>query len=118
MIRKVRKKIRRSRFSRLVALAVAIPCFPLFLVCVHWGMRGGFHLWRTLVDNTFQAGNSFYVLVLANVGTLALAYVASRLVYDKLRWKHVEPDGTHCCWCGYNLTGNISGVCPECGQAR
>lgn len=21
------------------------------------------------------------------------------------------------CWhCGYNLTGNISGVCPECGQ--
>ena len=20
--------------------------------------------------------------------------------------------------CGYNLTGNVSGVCPECGQAR
>jgi len=21
----------------------------------------------------------------------------------------------HCQKCGYNLTGNVSGVCPECG---
>lgn len=23
----------------------------------------------------------------------------------------------HCVGCGYNLTGNVSGVCPECGKA-
>ena len=23
----------------------------------------------------------------------------------------------HCQHCGYNLTGNVSGVCPECGEA-
>ncbi|MDM8005534.1 MAG: hypothetical protein QUV05_05210 [Phycisphaerae bacterium] len=23
----------------------------------------------------------------------------------------------HCPKCGYNLTGNVSGVCPECGEA-
>ena len=23
----------------------------------------------------------------------------------------------HCLKCGYNLTGNVSGVCPECGTA-
>ncbi|MFH1746134.1 MAG: hypothetical protein ABIG44_03715 [Planctomycetota bacterium] len=23
----------------------------------------------------------------------------------------------HCRKCGYNLTGNVSGVCPECGEA-
>ena len=23
----------------------------------------------------------------------------------------------HCVHCGYNLTGNVSGVCPECGTA-
>jgi len=23
----------------------------------------------------------------------------------------------HCRKCGYNLTGNVSGVCPECGTA-
>jgi hypothetical protein len=22
----------------------------------------------------------------------------------------------HCQKCGYNLTGNVSGVCPECGE--
>jgi len=22
----------------------------------------------------------------------------------------------HCQTCGYNLTGNVSGVCPECGE--
>jgi hypothetical protein len=22
----------------------------------------------------------------------------------------------HCRQCGYNLTGNLSGVCPECGE--
>jgi hypothetical protein len=23
-----------------------------------------------------------------------------------------------CVWCGYDLTGNESGVCPECGAVR
>jgi hypothetical protein len=27
------------------------------------------------------------------------------------------PDKTPRCDCGYNLTGNISGICPECGKA-
>jgi hypothetical protein len=27
----------------------------------------------------------------------------------------LDPDVPHCTRCGYNLTGNVSGVCPECG---
>lgn len=27
-----------------------------------------------------------------------------------------RPKPGHCGSCGYNLTGNLSGVCPECGQ--
>jgi hypothetical protein len=27
------------------------------------------------------------------------------------------PRSGHCESCGYNLTGNISGICPECGRA-
>ena len=30
------------------------------------------------------------------------------------RWRR-PPEG-HCQTCGYNLTGNVSGVCPECGE--
>ena len=29
-----------------------------------------------------------------------------------------RPGPGHCQKCGYDLTGNVSGVCPECGQAR
>ncbi len=28
-----------------------------------------------------------------------------------------RPKAGHCKSCGYNLTGNVSGVCPECGTA-
>ncbi len=28
-----------------------------------------------------------------------------------------RPAGGHCVECGYNLTGNVSGRCPECGTA-
>jgi len=31
-------------------------------------------------------------------------------------WRRRRPEG-HCPSCGYNLTGNSSGVCPECGAA-
>ena len=27
-----------------------------------------------------------------------------------------DPRGIYCTTCGYNLTGNVSGICPECGQ--
>lgn len=29
--------------------------------------------------------------------------------------ENVPPEG-HCEHCGYDLTGNVSGVCPECGR--
>lgn len=35
-----------------------------------------------------------------------------RTVYQ--RWRHRMPPGT-CTKCGYDLTGNVSGRCPECG---
>jgi hypothetical protein len=35
------------------------------------------------------------------------------LVYRATQFMLVRP--TWMCRCGYNLTGNVSGVCPECG---
>ena len=35
-----------------------------------------------------------------------------------LVWRVGRPYPTnHCRTCGYNLTGNVSGRCPECGEA-
>jgi len=31
-------------------------------------------------------------------------------------WRVLADEGIPCCTsCGYNLTGNVSGICPECG---
>ena len=32
-------------------------------------------------------------------------------------WRRRRPRTGHCVTCGYNLKGNVSGVCPECGTA-
>ena len=33
-----------------------------------------------------------------------------------LWWRDRRPPKDHCQNCGYDLTGNVSGVCPECGN--
>jgi hypothetical protein len=54
----------------------------------------------------------------AIVMTLLWGSVALSVV---LRWQHVRlrlrGDYPQCAGCGYNLTGNVSRVCPECGCA-
>jgi hypothetical protein len=42
-------------------------------------------------------------------------FVAIPTAYLFWRDRRRIPPG-HCQTCGYNLTGNVSGVCPECGQ--
>jgi hypothetical protein len=43
-------------------------------------------------------------------GLPALAWLLARLLRRRLR-------PGHCAGCGYNLRGNVSGVCPECGRS-
>ena len=65
-----------------------------------WNSRGGrasVQQWRFVVP-------LWYLLVLAVIPTVYLFRRAG---------KFVLPD--HCRACGYNLTGNVSGICPECG---
>lgn len=45
-----------------------------------------------------------------------IAYLPARWVYLAATFKHFS-DGIHCEGCGYDLTGNRSGRCPECGRA-
>jgi hypothetical protein len=45
---------------------------------------------------------------------LVVIYPAVALARGPIRRWHRRRRGS-CVACGYNLTGNVSGVCPECG---
>ena len=48
---------------------------------------------------------------------MLMVYWAAEMVLRLLHRPVVvlECVGRHCYVCGYDLTGNVSGVCPECG---
>lgn len=48
---------------------------------------------------------------------LSSAIGAAGLVFLSARIDRALRPEPHCRKCGYNLTGNVSGACPECGQA-
>jgi hypothetical protein len=43
-------------------------------------------------------------------------YLLARSAFFLLRRRRIPGDEPFCANCGYNLTGNVSGVCPECGE--
>ncbi len=49
----------------------------------------------------------YYITVAMHVGFIWLVF----------RYNHPESDANVCRECDYDLTGNVSGVCPECGAA-
>lgn len=52
----------------------------------------------------------------AEIGCVVLmSYWASRCVYRVLAGPMLEYKDDCCDRCFYNLTGNVSGICPECG---
>jgi predicted amidophosphoribosyltransferase len=46
---------------------------------------------------------------------LPSAILPTVVLYRLARSLVSAPHDGHCSGCGYNLTGNTSGVCPECG---
>jgi len=51
------------------------------------------------------------------ISLCALAYVAFRRPSAKEALRNYAADPRHCGRCEYDLTGNVSGICPECGWA-
>lgn len=78
--------------------------------------RWGFNLWR--LENG-RAGarpmSSGLVLVVPMWLVVLVWSVVPTVWMFKLRQRRIQRLRTLCRQCAYNLTGNTSGVCPECG---
>ena len=57
---------------------------------------------------------AFLFIPIYCTGTLVLGLLIGKLITNA-PWFRPFPVG-YCQQCGYNLRGNLSGVCPECGR--
>jgi hypothetical protein len=56
-------------------------------------------------------------LLLAVLSPLPAVWIGTMIRRFRLYRRRRLNDRTHCHTCGYDLTGNVSGVCPECGRS-
>lgn len=115
----VKLNTRQPRCSLGVSLAAAITVFPLALFVAGMSSRA---LLIVLVDSGSQFWGLSDNVVIGFFAAVAIvpAYALSRCVYMCLRWQssdHAGAEPPSCRNCDYNLTGNTSGICPECGAA-
>jgi hypothetical protein len=98
--------------SGLIAITLAEPRpqLPPTPLSLSWKPTSRAIRWRPSMLRGKQVTIVFIPLWIPTMIALAAAWFFQR----KAR---VPPPG-HCKKCGYNLCGNLSGVCPECGTAK
>lgn len=69
--------------------------------------------WLTLFLNSVGLINT-RLNWLGSIVALSMVTVPGLIVTALIAYRHVIPPN-HCRKCGYDLTGNESGTCPECG---
>lgn len=104
----------RDRPRRSIAFVIGLGVYCLFVPFFAFGLD--WLLWTTGFYFAWNGHHETAFLVAVLVISLLPPYVFARAVYVRLRWKNV-PSRCHCEACWYDLTGNISGVCPECGTS-
>ncbi len=105
---KLPNEIRRVHW---VAVFLAIVVFSILVWPVWWL----FVFVVLVVAEQFGVSNRRIDLQIQIALFLAVVATAlfARLAYRFFKWqRNQRPE---CLECGYNLTGNVSGVCPECG---
>ena len=93
------------------ALACAAVCTFAYWVAVNFGTRAMFG--GSVTDTLGRFLGLF--IAFASYPTVRLALYVARRIRDTRRCRLAERG--LCSQCKYDLRGNVSGVCPECGLA-
>ncbi len=99
VLNRVISRIERPRTR--ISFAVWYYLSAFILLCANWMAS-----WNN--DPTA----CWFMFIVALGPGIAFCYVLAAVIS---RLGPLYPRG-HCRRCGYNLTGNVSGICPECGQ--
>ncbi len=103
--------------SLLLSLLLHFLTRRFFVACLTSGMLVGlglFFLFFAQADFNLNIGS--FVGLASLFGTpFAISFVVG-LPFLLVRWNRISPYGQReCTICGYDLRGNQSGICPECG---
>jgi hypothetical protein len=110
---------RRGLLRRSTSLVIVVSLFPLVLAGVFAGTTALFSWAMGFLDSPdddgylVEPGLAAIALGLASVA----AFRVCKTVHRVLAGHPVAFDEKLCVECGYDLTSNISGICPECGTA-
>ena len=115
----VRAVIQRRRLSE-TARVWHVWCVPV-IVCGAEAMQ---HLWELMTEGPFRDPRTGRIdryflslsIALVILPVLYAGIVAASILWPVRLWRRSSL-ADRCRRCGYNLTGNTSGICPECGTA-
>jgi hypothetical protein len=90
---------------------------------VEWESLPSPHIWSIMYREPYLLWAPWLVRVNGNeriIGVFLPLWIPFLLVAVPTAWlwwidRHRIPPG-HCQKCGYDLTGNVSSICPECGE--
>ena len=97
--------------STLIAIDTSPPCELYDAPFVRSWMGIGYARPTPSSDHIIMVSCPFWIPVLILAAYPTLAFIRD----PRRRWNRRRHD--LCLRCGYNLEGNVSGVCPECGMA-
>ena len=111
-----------SGASTVLFLVVLRHCFRRWLLDQPVSAAAGQLLTRQHVYIANLGGIYVAIFLLAQAiwGEFVPFWIAALLAAGwtgmALEWSIRKPLNSTLCLCGYDLTGNVSGICPECGQ--
>ena len=113
---------RRDGIVALVWMALGVLILVLLAAGLLWNhsaimlSRGTTDSW--ILSQAFKQlaeGALFWIVILTPLFLIVLIFECLGFVFCLRHWHNWwGPPPGHCPHCGYNLTGNESGVCPEC----
>ena len=108
----------RERFGRRTSLGLAALSIPFMLVLTpavaEAVARLAWNWWVYISEIAMRKSDTLWFGMLLFIW-LFIPYPIAKLVYRRCRWKSCYVDASLCIRCGYNLTGNVTARCPECG---
>ncbi len=110
------KKKRIESYSVTSSLAAAIAVLAFFIP----GLYLAFNILFAVAAGMFRSidrWNPDVIQVLLFTAAAIISAAWARSIYITMRWQTIQPEDTVCHHCGYDLTGNVSGRCPECGTS-